>query len=74
MRSTILVWSTVSGLVLGSLCGLALLVLFVLLAGLAPADARWVARLRVPALVLTLGLLPALGGILGYLEGRAKLL
>lgn len=73
MRTSILVGSTVSGLVLGLFVGLGALALLVFLSTFIPLAARWAERLRAPALVLTLVLLPLAGALLGWLEGRAKL-
>jgi hypothetical protein len=74
MRTSVLLWSTASGLVLGLFCGVAILA--VLVAGselLAPAVPRLAGRARVAALVLCLVALPVAGAVLGYLEGRLKL-
>ena len=73
VRLTILLGSTVSGLVLGVFLGLGLLALLAFLATAVPAAARWTERLRLPVLVATLLLLPLAGALLGWLEGRAKL-
>lgn len=74
MRATILGWSAFSGLVLGLLCGLAIVA--VLVAGLelaAPGLARATARWRPALLVVCLVALPLLGAAIGWLEGRLKL-
>ena len=74
MRASILAWSTFSGLVLGLFCGVALLA--AVLAGLelvAPGAARALERWRPLLLVLCLAVLPLVGAVLGYLEGRLKL-
>ena len=74
MRATVLAWSAVSGLVVGVLAGAALFGLLAVGAAFLPATlARLVDRLRGPALVLCFLVVPALGAILGYLEGRLKL-
>jgi hypothetical protein len=73
MRLTILAGSTVSGLLLGLFVGLGALALLALVATTVPAAARLADRLRVVALVATLVVLPLLGALLGWLEGRAKL-
>ena len=73
MRLTILLGSSVSGLVLGLFLGLGALALLAFVSTMIPAAARWAERLRAPALVVTLVLLPLAGALLGYLEGRAKL-
>jgi hypothetical protein len=74
MRASILAWSAFSGLVLGLLCGVA--VLAVLVAGLevlAPGLARATERWRPTLLVVCLVVLPLAGAVLGWLEGRLKL-
>ena len=74
MRASILAWSAFSGLVLGLFCGVALLA--AVLAGLelvAPGAARAMERWRPLLLALCLVVLPLLGAVLGYLEGRLKL-
>jgi hypothetical protein len=73
-RSGILLWSAASGLALGALAGVALVALITLVVHLVPGiPERLVERLRVPVLVLLLGVLPVVSAALGYLEGRAKL-
>jgi hypothetical protein len=74
MRTTVLLGSIVSGLVLGLGSGLALFALLVLGWGVLPGPwARVAERFRVPALLICLVVLPLVGGILSYLEGRLKL-
>jgi len=74
MRADILIWSTLSGVVLGLFTGAGLLALGVLVHALLPGSwARVVERLTVPALVLALVVVPLAGGVLGFLEGRLKL-
>ena len=71
---SVLVWSAVSGLVVGLFAGLLLLGVLALGAALAPAGlARLVGRLRGPVLVVCLVIVPALGAVVGYVEGRLKL-
>ena len=74
MRTTILGWSAVSGLVLGLIAGLLLFALAVvsgeLLAGVIP---RLAGRARVALAILSFVLLPLAGTALGWLEGRLKL-
>lgn len=73
MRTSILLWSTASGLILGlfldaTLIGVALL-LSTVVPGLAPRlHYRWVGT---AALVLLLAI-PLVLGLLGYLEGQLK--
>jgi hypothetical protein len=74
MRASILAWSAFSGLVLGLFCGVALLA--AVLAGLelvAPGAARALERWRPALLALCLVVIPLVGALLGYLEGRLKL-
>ncbi len=74
MRASILAWSAASGLIVGLFAGLLLLGVLALVAVLLPAGlARLVERLRTPALVLCLVVVPVLGAVLGYIEGRLKL-
>jgi hypothetical protein len=69
-----LVWSAASGLVVGLLAGIALLALLTLLVNVVPGlSARLIERLRGPAMILLLLMVPLVGAVLGYLEGRAKL-
>ena len=74
MRATVLFWSAVSGLVVGVLAGAALFGVLAVAAAIVPAAlARLADRLRGPALVLCFLVIPALGAVLGYVEGRLKL-
>jgi len=69
-----LLWSAATGLVIGVIAGVGLLALLTLAATVVPGvPDRLVARLRLPAVALLLGIVPVAGAILGYLEGRAKL-
>ncbi len=69
-----LFWSAATGLVVGLLAGVALLAFLTLAVNVLPGlPARLVGRLRVPVLVVLLGIVPLVGALLGYLEGRAKL-
>jgi hypothetical protein len=74
VRTTIVVWSAVSGLVLGLFAGILLFALFVLggelMSGLMP---RLGGRTRIAAAVLSFVLLPLAGAALGWMEGRLKL-
>jgi H+/Cl- antiporter ClcA len=72
-RAQMLVWATLSGLVMGLIGGVLATAALVLVAQLTPLPARLVERLRVPVLVLLLAGAPLVGAVLGYLEGRAKL-
>ena len=73
MRTSILLWSLVGGSVLGLLAGF-LLFAIVFMTGEAPgAIGRIAVRLRVPVAVLCFVVLPVVGGVLGWLEGRLKL-
>lgn len=74
MRAAIVLWSAVSGLVLGLFAGLLLLGALTIAAQLLPARVDWlIERLRAPVLLACLVLLPAAGAVLGLLEGRLKL-
>jgi hypothetical protein len=74
VRAGVLAWSAVSGLVVGVLGGAALFGVLAVGAAFLPATlARLAERLRAPALVLCFLVLPALGAVVGYLEGRLKL-
>ena len=74
VRATVLAWSTVSGLVVGVLAGAVLFGVLVVGAALLPSTmARLADRLRAPALVFCFLVIPVLGAVLGYLEGRLKL-
>jgi hypothetical protein len=63
VRTSILVWSTVSGAVIGIVVAAMLLGAAVLVTGGKPL-ARWA--------ILGLSLVPVAGAVLGYLEGRLK--
>lgn len=74
MRSTILIWSAVSGLVLGLIAGTLLFATVVvgaeLLSSLIP---RVGARGRLVMGIVSFVVLPIAGAVLGWLEGRLKL-
>ncbi len=73
-RASMLLWSAVTGLVMGLLAGVTLLALATLVVNVVPGiSERLVDRLRTPALVVLLALIPLVATVLGYLEGRAKL-
>jgi hypothetical protein len=70
-----LLWSAASGFIVGLLLGVALLALVTLVVSVVPAiPERVVDRLRVPVVAALLVLVPLLAAVLGYLEGRAKML
>lgn len=74
MRSFILFWSAVSGLVLGLLAGIAALAVILLGAELlAPWVPRLAGRARMLAVVATMVVVPVAGTLVGFLEGRLKL-
>ena len=74
MRATILGWSAVSGLVLGLLTGVLVFGVIVIIGEMAPSILdRLGTRTRGIAAVVTLVVLPLIGAILGWLEGRLKL-
>jgi hypothetical protein len=69
-----LLWSAASGLIVGLLIGVGALAALTLAVHLMPGiSERLIDRLRAPVLVLLLGVLPVMGAMIGYLEGRAKL-
>ena len=74
MRASILVWSAVSGLVLGLFAGALLfavpVIVSVLGAGFLP---RLGFRARTILAVVSFAVLPLAGATLGFLEGRLKL-
>ena len=73
-RSAMLLWSAASGLIVGLLAGVGLLALATLAVNVIPGiSARFVERMRMPVLLLLLLVLPLVGALLGYLEGRLKL-
>ena len=72
MRAGILAWSTFSGILLGLFAGIVLGTVALLAGELLPA--RWeLARVRAAVIVLCLVVLPLVGAVLGFLEGRLKL-
>ncbi len=74
-RGSMLLWSALTGLVIGLLAGVGLLALVTLAVHVVPGiPDRLVDRLRTPVLALLLGALPLVSALLGYLEGRAKLM
>ena len=72
MRSTILGWSAISGLVLGLFAGTLLFAVLVLGGELLPVP-RLAGRARVAAAIFSFLFLPVAGAVLGWLEGRLKL-
>ena len=73
-RGAMLLWSAVSGLIVGLLAGVGLLALATLVVHVVPGiSGRFVDRVRVPALITLLVVVPLVAALLGYLEGRAKL-
>ena len=74
MRAGVLGWSTVSGAVMGLLAGAVLGAVIYGLLALPPLRASpFIERVRLPAAVTVLILATAIGGVLGWLEGRLKL-
>ena len=73
MRASILLWSTASGVIIGTFIDATLMGVAFLLAGFAPGIAarlnhRWITASAV-ALLLAV---PLFLGVLGYLEGQLK--
>jgi hypothetical protein len=73
VRSTILGWSAVSGLVLGLIAGTLFFAVLVVGGELVPGVPRLPGRARVAATIFSFVLLPVAGAVLGWLEGRLKL-
>jgi hypothetical protein len=73
-RSAILLWCVASGVVMGLIAGVGALAALTLAAHVVPGlPERLVDRLRAPAVLVLLGVVPFVAAVLGYLEGRAKL-
>lgn len=73
MRASILLWSTASGVIIGTFIDATLIGVALLLGGLIPGMAarlnhRWI----VTSAVVLLLAVPVLLGVLGYLEGQLK--
>lgn len=73
MRTSILLWSTVSGLVLGVFIDATLIGVALLLSALLPGVAsrmhyKWLSL----AAIVALAAIPLILGVLGYLEGQLK--
>ena len=69
-----LLWSAASGLVVGLLAGVALLAIVTLVVYLFPGiSGPLVERIRGTVVLVFLLVVPLVGAVLGYLEGRAKL-
>lgn len=74
MRASILIWSAVSGLVLGLFAGVLLFAVPVIASELAAGFLpRLGARARTTLAVVSFAVLPVAGATLGFLEGRLKL-
>ena len=70
MRSTILGWSAVSGLVLGGIVGLMVFAVVFVSGELVPGVARVIGRARLVIVLFSFVVLPLAGTVLGLLEGR----
>lgn len=68
-----LLWSAGMGLIVGLFGGIVALALLVIARELGLVPTRLAERYEEPALVALLLVVPILGAVLGYLEGRAKL-
>lgn len=74
MRTSILLWSTFSGVVIGILADAGLVAVALVVSYVAPASvgrlmqARWVIAIGAAVLALVL----VIGAVLGYLEGELK--
>jgi hypothetical protein len=74
MRTTILTWSAISGLVLGIFAGTLLFAALLLGGELVPSVVpRLLGRARVVVSVISFVIIPVAGALLGWLEGRLKL-
>lgn len=74
MRTTIVAWSAVSGLVLGLFGGILLFAVLVAGGELLPSVVpRLGGRARLVAVLFSFVLLPLAGAVLGWMEGRLKL-
>ena len=74
MRATILTWSAISGLILGVFAGTLLFATLLLGGELVPSVApRLAGRARVVVAVISFVIIPVVGAVLGWLEGRLKL-
>ena len=73
MRTSILLWSTLSGIILGVFVDAALIGVALLFSAIAPGavvrlSQRWLGILMVTVLAIT----PLVSAVLGFLEGRLK--
>jgi hypothetical protein len=73
VRAAILLWSTLSGIILGLFVDATLIGVALFLSSIAPSlsirlGQRWLAALA----VLVLGIIPLASAVLGFLEGRLK--
>ena len=73
MRTSILLWSTLSGLILGLFIDATLIGVALFLSALVPAFAlrpghRWLTLLAIVLLIT----IPVVSAVLGFLEGRLK--
>ena len=73
VRTTILGWSAVSGLVLGGILGLMVFAVVTIGGEFLPGLSRIVGRVRPVVVVFSFIVLPLAGTVLGWLEGRLKL-
>ena len=73
MRTSILVWSTVSGIILGLFLDATLIGVALLFGAVAPAiSARMNQRWLVFSAASVLAIIPLVLAVLGFLEGRLK--
>lgn len=73
MRGSILLWSTFSGVLLGIFADALVLGVWLVLSAIMPgASNRAVARPLVVLGAVVFTLLPLIGAVLGFLEGRLK--
>jgi hypothetical protein len=72
LRTSIVAWSTFSGVVLGLLAALLLVGVGTLVSSAMPTVQRLLARRATTIVVALLVVLPLVGAVLGLLEGRLK--
>lgn len=73
MRGSIIAWSTFSGFLLALIAGALVLGVAAMVSVLLPDSVgRLIARWRAAGLVLVLVIIPLVGAIAGFLEGRLK--
>lgn len=72
-RVAMLLWSAGMGAIIGLFGGIAVLAVLVIAREVGLVPERFAARYQAAALVALLLVVPLVGAVLGFLEGRAKL-